>query len=165
MDLPYLPPQDCALVCDDGREAHCHSLLLLLTGSPVLANIIDKVPGDSKLLTIPFQASSSTAAKFLAWLYRRGEPQLGLLEAVQLAEISHEWGIDSESAFMNDEWDVFPLAGIEGHEDPDVGLLQACWSIAIRSLQTLQTSMSLAKTAFSACRSIIRSWRTCGQPQ
>lgn len=76
----------------DSKDLPVHSKLLCSL-SPVLAGLEGTKPdGDGKVL-VPFSRGVEVAVKFLQWAYTRGPLDLTILEAQELALLSHEWNI------------------------------------------------------------------------
>lgn len=93
-ELPGMQP-DCVLLCADGKELPCHSLILS-TVSPAVAAGVKREDGK---IAVPLQVpgmglmTGDVGEAFCGWLYKRDEKDPSVREAKLLAEIARVWEI------------------------------------------------------------------------
>lgn len=76
----------------DSKDLPVHSKLLCSL-FPVLAGLEGMKPDGDGKVPVPFSRGVEVAVKFLQWAYTRGPLDLTILEARELALLSHEWNI------------------------------------------------------------------------
>jgi len=82
---------DWQLVCNDGKELPCHSLILS-TVSKVFADLLEstEMPKKGELIDVPFNGSGALGEWFLEWVYQRKRSLFFTVEvAYHLATLGH----------------------------------------------------------------------------